>query len=188
MTEVTPADDAILTDEELAEIAKSVAPHQVEFLKHLRTMTLDQALNMSNWLVASLLAINSGATFAIVSAADRISNPSQPGAFFVAGIMLALLSGYLIQFFGLKLVGPISELMGYWLSVEEDGWQSAKLEAQHTAAMKRLQRWALSAPICGWLSAGLFLAGAITASHSWVGAQQPGLPSNVAAISPPTQN
>lgn len=127
---------------------------------HSRNALLEAHQDAYKWLVASLLAINGAGLLAVFNAAGLHDvGKIAAAAFFYLGIISSLLSSYLGQRANRLMIEPLSELMGYWITVAHDGdhvperWEAINAKIQR--AVRR--SWAVQA--AGWASAVCFSAG-----------------------------
>lgn len=138
------------------------ANYEVQFATHLRDKSMDQAISMGAWLVASLLALNGGGAIAVLNSLKHLSDPIYPAGLFIAGIMLALANAAAVQRCGYAALKPMSEMIGYWLTVAEDGERLLDFENDLKRKMRPLRFFGLVASMLGWISSALFLAGCIS--------------------------
>lgn len=133
----------------------------LEYLSTGRKMIHDESAAMGRWILASLLALNGAGSLAVLNAIDKLTNPFWPAFFFVAGMLLALLSGTLAQYLSILSITPVNEAAGYWLSVLDDGILVDELHNKLVEKGNRIERLGRLAAVPGWLSSLLFIAGAI---------------------------
>jgi hypothetical protein len=136
------------------------AQHEVDMLIKLREAAIEQATAMAKWLLASLLAINAAGALAIINSIGRLADPAYPATAFTAGMILPLLSATIIQYQNYYNLQPVQELIGYYLTVVDDGERLDSMEKELIAKAHRFQIGRFAAPLCGWLSGVSFIAGA----------------------------
>lgn len=141
-------------------IWQRVAETELASATHSRNVLLEAHQDTYKWLLASLLAINSGGLLALLNI-DTLHGHYKlfVALAFYAGIMASLLSSYLSQRASRQLLPPLGEAMGYWISVANDGqhipqvWDNINLRIQ--GAVKE----ARPTQIAGWVSALCFSVG-----------------------------
>ena len=145
-----------------AEIWPRVAEQELASATHSRSVLMEAHQDSYKWLSASLLAVNSGGMFAFLNFEGLDGKTKAVVAlFFYLGIMSALLSAYLSQRANRSLIGPLSESMGYWISVAHHGehlpevWEGIRIKIQATIKKARATQ------IAGWASAICFSIGVI---------------------------
>jgi hypothetical protein len=141
---------ASIDDEELI---RRLAEHQVDRLSHMAKVAVDQLGQMSNWLTASLLALNGAGGLAVANAAERLAAPLYPAAIFGIGIALALLSGFAIQAVSSRVLAPLELYMVFWRRASILGEATEAEEREAAAPIHQIGRWRLVPPTLGWLSA-----------------------------------
>lgn len=128
---------------------------------------VDQNIQLSKWLIGSLLVLNSGAILALLNAGrSRVADPGIPAAWFLVGVFGALLNGWLVQFLSSRVLGWMQDAEAYWSLVATTGRQtedSEKMIWAHSVKATRFLKWA---PLPGWVSAIAFFWGAILTMRS----------------------
>ena len=150
--------------------AGAVAAARIEVMTSSAT---DHLIRTSNWLGASLLAVNGGGAIASLNVADRFSHPAIVGGIFVGGITFALLNAVAIQAVLVKQSGPLENWLAYWRGVEFSGERDEDAEKALLAAIVRWNRWSWVAPALGWVSGFLFLAGSISVGVTYQAPARP---------------
>ena len=156
-------------DPDIAACVSRAAEYELVSLAEARRAILEEHSAMFRWLIASLLAINGGATIAIVgSDSFSIATIFYSCLCFVIGIFAALLSAFLGQRANRAMLEPLGKLSGYFIAVAQEGAEieDAKVPilAEVSAAMKK----AMPGRACGWLSAIAFGFGVCVAgSEFW---------------------
>jgi len=138
----------------------------------------DQLVKTSNWLNASLLAVNGGGAITVFNGAEHIGGRGAAGAVFVAGIVFALLSATAIQAVIAKQQLPLEIWIGYWRGVEFSGERDDESEVKLAAPITIWEKRAWIAPALGWVSGLLFLAGAVITGATYA---PPSIPTAQAA-------
>lgn len=141
---------------------RRAAELELQFLIAARDRVIDDTLSMGKWLLASLLAVNGGAALAVLSS-THLSQPLIPSAFFAAGVAMALLNGVVSQSVSLTQISKFAPIIGYWLSVAQDGERLDDLEETHRQIGQRMIVVSRLAAVPGWLSGIAFVGGAISA-------------------------
>lgn len=154
-----------------ANIKTRLANSSADYMAHARNKTLDEGTAAARWLTASLLAVNGGGAIAALNIVEKLTRPGLVGGLFVAGLMAAMLSGYLLQHFNYGAVDLLANRAAYWAVVGERGTRDPETEGPMDDAQSRFNRLALCAPLAGWLSAMLFLAACITIGCTYSGKQ-----------------
>ena len=127
----------------------------------------DSAAEMSRWLLASLLAVNSGGLAALLASADRLPVPIPATAAFLLGILFALGSGVAIQAHSIRASKYVGEAIGgifpYAAGEPYEGTlEEAQAYVNGKAAEIRRGAWIPQA--LGWVSGACFAVGSIVAS------------------------
>ncbi|QUT07081.1 hypothetical protein KFK14_06565 [Sphingobium phenoxybenzoativorans] len=145
------------------DIIRRVGELELASATHSRTVLLEAHQDAYKWLLASLLAINSAGIFTLLSF-QLISIRARViiAILFYLGIMAALLSSYLSQRANRALIGPLGELMGYWITVAHDGELLPEaFEAINQKIQSAVQQ-ARPTQVAGWASAVFFSLGVIS--------------------------
>ena len=142
------------------DLLREAAKVEIAALNESRKLILEQHSHSFKWLMASLLAINGGASIAVLNA-ESISAHTKvlSGAFFAIGIFSALLVAVASQKISIKSLLPIQSQIGYWISVSRDGERVESTEGKLQGEMKAAIKLAWTAPLFGWISALLFVCG-----------------------------
>lgn len=142
-------------------LLKGAALEEKRVLDEIRQNLWSEHAQLFRWLTASLLAINSAAAFAILSA-ESLSPITKliSGGLFCLGILCSLLVGVLAQRSTQRVMPKIQEMVGYWIAVSIDGKRDEALEK---VLLDQLQEKDLArvSMAFGWLSAILFAGGVV---------------------------
>lgn len=150
--------------------AEEAADHDPEFMRSMARQGVDQLvvnlndlgsqmMSTSKWLSAALLTLNGGGMLATVGAIERLDDPLYATICFCLGILFVMLNGVVIQHVAAAGIPPVRELANYWRAVSHTGIHDEVAEQKLTSPIDRANRWSWIAPLCGWISAGFFLAG-----------------------------
>lgn len=122
-------------------------------------LAADQMTSMARWLTASLFAANSAGAITVLNAADKLANPTCPAILFAIGLVFALLSGTLLQEIYNRWSDPLGDLVEFWAEVEAGAPLDQVRKAEIVGRVDAVTKWAWTAPIPGWFSGLLFVAG-----------------------------
>ena len=136
----------------------------LETLLQAKKAVIEEQSAMSRWLIASLLAINSGGLFFVGSLKFPLSCVGVLSASaFILGVLAAMLNAYLIQVFAMRALAPLESAISYWTVIvaprQENPERLTELSNQRADAV----RWAYTAPIAGWVSVLAFVVGVVAA-------------------------
>lgn len=134
----------------------------IETLIQSKQVAVEEQGSMARWLIASLLAVNSGGLFFVAGHKFPLGSWGLLGASaFIFGILMAMLNAYLIQVLAMKAIAPLDAAIAYWTiivdPIQENLDHLNELSKQRHDAAK----WSNSAPIAGWISVSAFLIGVI---------------------------
>lgn len=147
------------TDEDTKRWVKIAAEHELNFVVKTREASMEQAASMAKWLLASLLAINGAGALATINALEKLAAPELPAALFVIGMLLTLLSATVIQRQNYAALPGINKMIGYWLSVIDDGEEFEPFQKQVQGEITAAMGWKWLGPSLGWVSAIFFVLG-----------------------------
>ena len=172
-------------DQSLADWNKRGALEEIETIKNIRATVWEEHTHSFRWLMASLLAINAAACWAVAGMEEiGVISRLWSCGIFASGILAALL----VAVFGQQSVRssllPLQKQIGYWMTVAEDGERSESVEEDLNRELKRSARIGLGGRIAGWISAGAFAAGLAIAGIGLM-ASASAQSSNVKAPNPP---
>lgn len=142
------------------QILQEVARVELQTLSEIRQISWEQHSSGYKWLTSSLLAINGGAAFAIMSA-DRFKGADVrwPIILFVVGILLALLSARTNQWFVMRNMPGLQWMSGYWVSVLVSGVRDDDGEAALMSRVRTQMRGAWLGQAAAWASVFAFVGG-----------------------------
>jgi hypothetical protein len=151
-------------DEEAQQALRAVAQLELQTSLAMRDRIMTEITTSARWVQASLLLVNGAAAVAVLQT-DALSTHTRglAGAFFVAGVILSLLSAYIGMMSAQDVPRRFSELAGYWLSVTVDLLRSEEIEenwAEYGRSRTRLSRLT---QIPGWASLAAFIGGCLIA-------------------------
>ena len=133
---------------------RKVALEEIENLKSIRSAAWAQHSDAFKWLMASLLAVNGGSCLAILNATEiPIGFRLVSMGAFVFGIMTALLIAVFGQHSVQSSFAPLQKLIGYWMTVVDDGERMEEMEEEIGDELKRSARIGVGTRIAGWVSA-----------------------------------
>lgn len=141
---------------------RQAAAEEIENLKLIRATVWDEHTHSYRWLMASLLAINAGACLAIADNAGWGSYRVIAGAAFAVGIFAALLVAVVGQRANQKSLEPLQKIIGYWISVVDDGERDEQLENKLNDELNASIRIGHASRLVGWISAFAFAVGVVT--------------------------
>ena len=148
-------------DEEV-KLFRRLAEIEIEGGLNTRGLILEEHSAAFRWLLASLFAANGGAAVAVLNSNDVLPHGKQISlAFFLAGVLLSLLTAYFSQRAGRAMLPPMNALIGYWIGVSHSGsFDKAKLD-QYEADLVGVAGKARVTQVSGWIAAACFLIGSI---------------------------
>jgi membrane-bound ClpP family serine protease len=132
----------------------------IETLIQSKKVAIEEQGAMARWLIASLLAINSGGLFFVGGLKFPLGCLGILGASaFIFGILTAMLNAYLIQVLAMKSIAPLEAAISYWTIIVDPKHESPDRLAELSKQRDDAAKWSNSAPIAGWVSVLAFLAG-----------------------------
>ena len=144
--------------EEIAAVRRAAGIRKAYFDKH-HDLSAEQVVGLSKWLNASLLAINGAAMIAIINNSDHVKVSIFAISCFISGILMPILSAYVLQVLYSNITSPVFDSYIYWSEVEISGQQDLQTESDLKIALDRAFKFQLVPPALGWLSALAFIAG-----------------------------
>jgi hypothetical protein len=143
------------------ETNKLGAKYAVDFLLHARTASLESALDIGKWVLASSLAINAGGAVASVSAAEHHPDVAAVAVAFVTGIVVTVLAAFYRARVAIWAANQMHAVIAYWVGVQHYGVRYEDIEAGHPALAKKISWYEWLTFIFVAFSLGLFLSGVI---------------------------
>lgn len=143
-----------------------LAEYLIETYTHGMRQVMGVGAAASRWITTSLLAVNGGAAIAVLGQPMTVNGKLLTSLFFAAGVLSSLGSAHLGIKAGQKLLGPMGEAMGYWVSVKHDGIRAANLEGHEIRMAEMIKNEARMPARLGYLSVACFTAGLIAAAAS----------------------
>jgi hypothetical protein len=160
--------DLQLIDESERNWTKAAALEEIDNLKSIRATAWDEHTHSFRWLMASLLAINGGACLALLNNSDvDLKFRIIASGIFIFGILMALLVAVFGQHSIQRTLGPLQKQIGYWMTVASDGERLAAYETELNDELLGSAKIGIASRVSGWLSAGAFLCGVITAGYGF---------------------
>lgn len=136
---------------------KEVAKIQKDRQQRSLDVAVDQVTGMAKWLTASLFAANSAGVITVLNSANKLSDPTIPASLFSAGLILALLSGTVIQEIYNRLSDPLADLVEYWAEIEAGAPMDQERQEKICGRVEAISKWSWTAPVPGWISGVLFV-------------------------------
>ncbi|MCR2832684.1 hypothetical protein [Parerythrobacter lacustris] len=128
-----------------AEFPEELAKLTYERLGEIRRVLVDEHSASYRWIMASLLAVNSGGVFAVIGTDIAKVAMGLSAAAFWFGILLAFVTAWLGQVQTRKFIQANSKLEEYWAIVAVTGQvdldKGAKLEEARSAIDSTIPRW-----------------------------------------------
>jgi hypothetical protein len=148
---------------------RMLAEYLVETYTHGMRQVMETIASASRWVTTSLLAINGGAAIAILNHPMATNGKLLSTSLFAAGVLSALASAQSGIRAGNRLMGPMGDALGYWITVKHDGHRVADLEGHEVRLAALVKKAARVPAFLGYLSVALFTAGLISAALSMAG-------------------
>ena len=142
------------------ELIRSVAREEIATLIEGRRSLTEQHLQSFRWLVASLLAINSGAIIAVLNLANLVGAVKvQASSLFTLGVILSLMVAYSSQKLCNFLIPTLQEKIGYWLGVVQDGELCPEADKEISSKAQKILKFKWVPECFGWLALAAFIGG-----------------------------
>jgi hypothetical protein len=151
-------------DEEDRLMLRTAAQLEVQTSIAIRDRLLSEISTSLRWIQASLLLVNGGGAVAVLQSAT-ISAPTKTlsGAFFVVGVVLSLLSGWVGVVAVKDVPRKLSEAIGYWIGVSISLNRSETIEREWNEYAQGLERRGRPSRALGWGSVAAFVIGCVIA-------------------------
>ena len=138
----------------------AAARRRAEYIGSYADRAQTEVSTLSRWLSATLVAVNGAGALAVANAARSVEGLNLAGGLFIGGLTLALFGGWFNQLITSWLIEPTLKLSDYWSAVHVVQERDEEIEPVLTAKVTGLGRWSWIGPTAGFISYGLFLAGA----------------------------
>lgn len=139
---------------------------KIATLLEAKRSSTDEQAHMARWLIATLLAINSGGLVFLASAKPTIAcNAIIALIAFVLGLAFAMLNAYLVQIFAMRAIGPIEETISYWTIISKPEHENADRLTELRQAIINAHKLSWTAPFAGWISMIAFIVGVAFTGH-----------------------
>ena len=146
-------------------IVRRLSENQLMSIRDTRGRIVSQEADFAKWMVTSLLALNSGAGFAMWSS-SAVPPGYRLGATiaFVVGVLAAVSTSYFVYKANRAILENLQGWERYWISASEslrhDDEERARLDREFTAAFSKVGM----TPMAGIASGVCFLFGAMIAA------------------------
>ena len=122
-----------------------------------------ETVAIAKWLLSSLLAVNGAAAVAIWPIPMLPLIKIASCASFAVGVLFPLMAGYMSLKTSKIMSSEIGKLIGYWLTVADDGERVAAIEADQEALPQKAELAGRPAMMLGWASILSFVIGLVLA-------------------------
>jgi len=153
--------DVELNDDE--NLNRTVARYMLDTLTDLSKTLTVETVAIAKWLLSSLLAVNGAAAVATWPIAMSPGIKVASCACFALGVLLPLVAGYMSLKTSKTMSWEVGKMIGYWLTVADDGERVASIEADHLDLPRKAERAGQPAMRLGWTSILAFVLGLIFA-------------------------
>lgn len=144
------------------------ARRNLERVQRSTKLATEQGVSWAKWLTASLLAVNGAGALGVLNAADKLHDPAFSGAVFVGGVLLALLSGWVLQLIYFQQIEFAESLEIFWERAVDTGLADDKEKQILEQRAREMRRWNWVPPAFGLCSALVFVAGAVVVAASGI--------------------
>jgi len=139
---------------------KAIAMHELDAAKSSRQALLEEHSASFKWLMASMLALNSGGLFALSDMADiEGAHRAASAIMFVIGILCALAIAWLGQISARKMLEPLSEMTSFWIVAAASGQFNEDEHSRIGSEIQSVIDKSKKARYCGWVSVVAFVLG-----------------------------
>ena len=146
---------------------EKLVDRKIATLLESKTSAIDEQAAMARWLIASLLAINSGGLVYLANAKINTNFHYVAAATaFIAGILFAMLNAYLIQVIAMRMIAPLDDTISYWTIISDPSHEDADRLTELSKQYQQAQQYSWTAPVAGWLSALAFVVGVLLTGYS----------------------
>lgn len=153
---------ATLLESAATSIEMKVANRSIDSINRHYSFIAEQVASLAKWLTASLLAINGGGVLAALEALKDKHDVMLPAGFFIAGIILAMLSGVALQEVYNRFSANLGVAYQYWNDIKDGlAHRDENIEIGITKTEAFWNRAATIPPVLGWISGTLFLVGCV---------------------------
>ena len=146
---------------------EKLVDRKIATLLESKTSAIDEQAAMARWLIASLLAINSGGLIYLANAKINMNYYCAVAAVaFIAGILFAMLNAYLIQVIAMRMIAPLDDTISYWTIISDPRHEDADRLTELSEQYQRAGKYGWTAPVAGWLSVLAFVVGVLSTGHA----------------------
>ena len=146
---------------EVRQADRKLAEKRSQYFEKMSEINIEQMLSQGKWINATLLALNGPALFAIISSKRELDHIFAISLLFIAGLVLALLSGTILHHAYSDLSQSMQKNWMYWSKLSVYGWRKRRFESLQRQKINKIYKYAIFSPICGWLSGICFIIGVI---------------------------
>ena len=144
---------------------KSAEAHLASAME-ARDKITQEYLATFRWLLASLLAVNSGASFAILSSISIVyQGKILAGSLFFFGIVSCLFLALWTQRTLQVMMTPVSKTVNLWLEAAQHGQVDFEQRELINAELKKAELPLRLSAIAGWISAISFVLGVLVMGY-----------------------
>lgn len=146
-----------------------LAEYLIDNYTHGMRQMMDANVASARWITTSLLAINGGGAVAILGQAMATDAKLVSSFLFASGILSALASAHLGIKAATKVLAPMGNAIGYWISVKQDGYRVENLEGHETDMNALVKKETKIPALLGYASVAFFTGGLIAAAVGMAG-------------------
>lgn len=156
----------IEADPAYARAFEKLIDRKIAALLEAKRSSTDEQAHMARWLIATLLAINSGGLVFLASAKPTVAFSAVVAlSAFVLGLAFAMLNAYLIQIFAMRAIGPIEETISYWTIISKPDHENPERLAELKQRNMDAQKLSWTAPLAGWISMVALIIGVVSTGY-----------------------